>query len=92
MNLPGLCATTNVRNRFLSLRRILWPRLVLTISTTPTLAKTIYPSRPKPPPEEEIEETFLKGSGPGGQKIVSGLIWYPFIFREDPTNQLIFYV
>lgn len=28
------------------------------------------PSRPKPPPETEIEESFLKGSGPGGQKIV----------------------
>ncbi|KAK0739804.1 RF-1 domain-containing protein [Apiosordaria backusii] len=27
------------------------------------------PSRPKPPPESEIEESFLKGSGPGGQKI-----------------------
>ncbi|KAK0652240.1 peptide chain release factor class I/class II [Cercophora newfieldiana] len=27
------------------------------------------PSRPKPPPEDEIEESFLKGSGPGGQKI-----------------------
>lgn len=28
------------------------------------------PPRPKPPPEDEIEESFLKGSGPGGQKIV----------------------
>ncbi|KAI3324978.1 hypothetical protein HD806DRAFT_462184 [Xylariaceae sp. AK1471] len=27
------------------------------------------PPRPKPPPEHEIEEAFLKGSGPGGQKI-----------------------
>ncbi|KAK0664464.1 putative peptide chain release factor [Cercophora samala] len=27
------------------------------------------PSRPKPPPESELEESFLKGSGPGGQKI-----------------------
>ncbi|KAH9910086.1 RF-1 domain-containing protein [Xylariomycetidae sp. FL2044] len=27
------------------------------------------PPRPKPPPDEEIEESFLKGSGPGGQKI-----------------------
>ncbi|CEJ80950.1 Putative RF-1 domain-containing protein [[Torrubiella] hemipterigena] len=27
------------------------------------------PPRPRPPPEEEIEESFLKGSGPGGQKI-----------------------
>jgi hypothetical protein len=28
------------------------------------------PPRPKPPPDDEIEESFLKGSGPGGQKIV----------------------
>ncbi|KAI5862758.1 RF-1 domain-containing protein [Durotheca rogersii] len=28
-----------------------------------------FPPRPKPPPEDEIEESFLKGSGPGGQKI-----------------------
>ena len=28
-----------------------------------------FPSRPKPPPDTEIEEFFLKGSGPGGQKI-----------------------
>ncbi|KOS18637.1 putative peptide chain release factor-like protein [Escovopsis weberi] len=27
------------------------------------------PSRPKPPPDSEIEESYLKGSGPGGQKI-----------------------
>ncbi|SPQ21082.1 f372da8b-f85a-42b2-9f70-eb2013cc1d46 [Thermothielavioides terrestris] len=27
------------------------------------------PPRPAPPPESEIEETFIKGSGPGGQKI-----------------------
>ncbi|KAL5615629.1 hypothetical protein BROUX41_005667 [Berkeleyomyces rouxiae] len=27
------------------------------------------PPRPKPPPEVEIQESFLKGSGPGGQKI-----------------------
>ena len=29
------------------------------------------PPRPKPPPDSEIEESYLKGSGPGGQKIVS---------------------
>jgi hypothetical protein len=28
------------------------------------------PPRPKPPPEDEIEEYFIHGSGPGGQKIV----------------------
>ncbi|KYK58669.1 peptidyl-tRNA hydrolase domain protein [Drechmeria coniospora] len=27
------------------------------------------PPRPKPPPDAEIDESFLKGSGPGGQKI-----------------------
>ncbi|KAH6840835.1 RF-1 domain-containing protein [Chaetomium sp. MPI-CAGE-AT-0009] len=27
------------------------------------------PPRPKHPPESEIEESYLKGSGPGGQKI-----------------------
>ncbi|KAJ2902398.1 polypeptide chain release factor [Zalerion maritima] len=32
--------------------------------------RTQLPPRPKPPPEEEIEEAFVKGSGPGGQKIV----------------------
>jgi hypothetical protein len=37
------------------------------------------PPRPKPPPEEEIEESFLKGSGPGGQKIVGqSLISYAY--------------
>ncbi|KAI8965732.1 RF-1 domain-containing protein [Daldinia sp. FL1419] len=39
-------------------------------SASPSLLKnTTLPPRPKPPPEEEIEESFLKGSGPGGQKI-----------------------
>ncbi|KAI1776035.1 RF-1 domain-containing protein [Hypoxylon cercidicola] len=34
------------------------------------LSKNVnFPPRPKPPPDEEIEESFLKGSGPGGQKI-----------------------
>ncbi|KAI3400829.1 hypothetical protein diail_1518 [Diaporthe ilicicola] len=28
-----------------------------------------YPPRPKPPPEHEFTEVYLKGSGPGGQKI-----------------------
>ncbi|KAI1463677.1 RF-1 domain-containing protein [Daldinia caldariorum] len=39
-------------------------------SASPALFKnTNLPPRPKPPPEDEIEESFLKGSGPGGQKI-----------------------
>lgn len=33
-----------------------------------SLAKAL-PPRPKPPPESEIEESYVKGSGPGGQKI-----------------------
>ncbi|KAL1854785.1 hypothetical protein Daus18300_011381 [Diaporthe australafricana] len=28
-----------------------------------------YPPRPKPPPDHEFTEVYLKGSGPGGQKI-----------------------
>lgn len=42
----------------------------LPFSTTPAVQKKQLPPRPKPPPESEIEETFVKGSGPGGQKIV----------------------
>lgn len=33
-------------------------------------SKQNLPARPAPPPEDDIEESFLKGSGPGGQKIV----------------------
>ncbi|KAK4224852.1 RF-1 domain-containing protein [Podospora fimiseda] len=33
------------------------------------ISRTNLPPRPKHPPESEIEESFLKGSGPGGQKI-----------------------
>lgn len=39
----------------------------LSISPTQNLKK--MPDRPKPPPDEEFTEVFLKGSGPGGQKI-----------------------
>ncbi|KAJ4389257.1 hypothetical protein N0V93_006722 [Gnomoniopsis smithogilvyi] len=38
-------------------------------TTTATCRKVQYPPRPKPPPDEEITEVYLKGSGPGGQKI-----------------------
>ncbi|PKK42973.1 hypothetical protein CI102_12942 [Trichoderma harzianum] len=37
-------------------------------STLGALSKSL-PPRPKPPPDSEIEESYLKGSGPGGQKI-----------------------
>ncbi|KEZ39662.1 hypothetical protein SAPIO_CDS9601 [Scedosporium apiospermum] len=50
---------------FITLRATL-PRRLFT--TTPQLSK-ILPPRPKPPPDSEIEEVFIKGSGPGGQKI-----------------------
>lgn len=36
---------------------------------TAVARKVQYPPRPKPPPDSEIHESFLKGSGPGGQKI-----------------------
>ncbi|KAL7625656.1 hypothetical protein AAE478_004876 [Parahypoxylon ruwenzoriense] len=46
------------------------PRPFSLAASSPLLKKnTNLPPRPKPPPEEEIEEAFLKGSGPGGQKI-----------------------
>ncbi len=70
-------------------------------TNNPPLQKTSsksLPSRPKPPPEEEIEESFLKGSGPGGQKIVrllqipialSSSSWFyvPSTLTTQPTNQ-----
>lgn len=51
--------------------RLVQPALASTFSTTPACQKkaTNFPPRPKPPPDTEILESFLKGSGPGGQKI-----------------------
>ncbi|KKA26901.1 hypothetical protein TD95_002135 [Thielaviopsis punctulata] len=40
-----------------------------TFASLSSLLGKQMPPRPKPPPENEIEESFLKGSGPGGQKI-----------------------
>ncbi|KAH6626987.1 RF-1 domain-containing protein [Chaetomium sp. MPI-SDFR-AT-0129] len=40
-----------------------------TTSTSIQGKQTQLPPRPKHPPESEIDESFLKGSGPGGQKI-----------------------
>ncbi|KAI1432636.1 RF-1 domain-containing protein [Xylaria sp. CBS 124048] len=40
-----------------------------TTNNPPLRVKFNLPPRPKPPPEDEIKESFLKGSGPGGQKI-----------------------
>lgn len=40
-------------------------------TSAPTLKRWMkLPPKPPVPPKEELEETFLKGSGPGGQKIV----------------------
>lgn len=39
-------------------------------TATAAALKLQPPPRPKLPPEEEITETYVKGSGPGGQKIV----------------------
>lgn len=44
------------------------PRL---FTTSVAIRAKALPPRPKPPPDSEIEESYLKGSGPGGQKIVS---------------------
>ena len=41
-----------------------------TFSASHPSALRQMPPRPKPPPESDIHEVFLKGSGPGGQKIV----------------------
>ncbi|KPM34680.1 hypothetical protein AK830_g11894 [Neonectria ditissima] len=40
-----------------------------TFTTSPAVLLKALPPRPKPPPESEIEEAYVKGSGPGGQKI-----------------------
>ncbi|KAI0546850.1 RF-1 domain-containing protein [Xylaria curta] len=66
---PTLPSRHHVRSLSLSSRPA-----ARSFSTTnnPPLLKTSsknLPPRPKPPPEEDIEESFLKGSGPGGQKI-----------------------
>ncbi|KAK7432779.1 hypothetical protein QQZ08_000640 [Neonectria magnoliae] len=42
---------------------------IRTITTSPDVLAKALPPRPKPPPESEIEEAYVKGSGPGGQKI-----------------------
>ncbi|KAK8066364.1 hypothetical protein PG997_013111 [Apiospora hydei] len=41
------------------------------LSTTPSLQKKTpqYPPKPQLPPDSDLDESFLKGSGPGGQKI-----------------------
>ncbi|KAL2118363.1 hypothetical protein VTJ04DRAFT_8023 [Mycothermus thermophilus] len=46
-----------------------WQQQQRSFHRSPAMAKKQMPPRPKPPPENEIEESFIKGSGPGGQKI-----------------------
>ncbi|EWG47964.1 hypothetical protein FVEG_16222 [Fusarium verticillioides 7600] len=45
------------------------PLPIRTFHNTSTSLVKALPPRPKPPPESEIEESYVKGSGPGGQKI-----------------------
>ncbi|KAL8402190.1 hypothetical protein RB596_008810 [Gaeumannomyces avenae] len=45
------------------------PRPRRPLSTTAPPWQKQMPARPKPPPDSDLEESYLKGSGPGGQKI-----------------------
>ncbi|KAK4453794.1 RF-1 domain-containing protein [Podospora aff. communis PSN243] len=66
----ALSGAAFVRNAGPRLHSALGPgRSVAPFTTTSPLPVNQMPSRPKHPPESEIEEAFLKGSGPGGQKI-----------------------
>jgi hypothetical protein len=57
------------------------PKRSIAASTSPWQKK--MPDRPKPLDEEEFTESFLKGSGPGGQKIVCVRHWgYPIILQN----------
>lgn len=53
-------------------------------TSTATCSKIQYPPRPKPPPDEEITEVYLKGSGPGGQKIVHLSLFLPAYSPSTP--------
>ncbi|KAK0626868.1 RF-1 domain-containing protein [Immersiella caudata] len=65
-----LAGASLTRNAGYQLHPALGHRLsAAAFTTTSPLPVKQMPSRPKPPPESEIEEAFLKGSGPGGQKI-----------------------
>ncbi|KAH6892228.1 RF-1 domain-containing protein [Thelonectria olida] len=59
--------------RFLPFRPCAWSSArtasLRTFTTSPATLVKALPPRPKPPPESEIEEFYVKGSGPGGQKI-----------------------
>ncbi|KAG5950557.1 hypothetical protein E4U53_004857 [Claviceps sorghi] len=57
------CRSASARNASLL------PAAQRPFTCTPATPKSL-PPRPKPPPDDEIQESFLKGSGPGGQKIL----------------------
>lgn len=63
-------------------------RAIPSLQSFSTLGATLLknlPPRPKPPPDSEIEESYLKGSGPGGQKIVrtdTRRILQPHAYKE----------
>ncbi|KAG6195040.1 hypothetical protein E4U10_002327 [Claviceps purpurea] len=62
-------ATDTPRTRLPNVHRAQGASASRAFSSTPPTSSKSLPPRPKPPPESEIEEAFLKGSGPGGQKI-----------------------
>ncbi|RGP63701.1 hypothetical protein FLONG3_9818 [Fusarium longipes] len=64
MNIPSL-----FRSIRLSAPRSSPTPPIRTFSSTSIYLAKALPPRPKPPPESEIEESYVKGSGPGGQKI-----------------------
>lgn len=49
---------------------VLRPATTAAFTVSAFLPRKAMPPRPKPPPEEDMEEYFIHGSGPGGQKIV----------------------
>ncbi|TQV92162.1 peptidyl-tRNA hydrolase domain-containing protein [Cordyceps javanica] len=59
--IAAACSSSSSSPMFFSPRRLL--------ASTSSALQASMPSRPKPPPDSEIEESYLKGSGPGGQKI-----------------------
>lgn len=57
-------------------------------TTSGALPVKQMPPRPKPPPEEEILESYLRGSGPGGQKIVWTVPEHPVAPPEPSSLEL----
>lgn len=64
------------------------PASAACFTTTSSRPKTQYPPRPEPPPDEEITESYLKGSGPGGQKIVCPITPSSFFSFQCQINLL----